>query len=107
MDTLAGSASNQKGSAMPLRHATTVDDLLSDSLVQMIMRADHVEPHQLNALLSGAAGRVDAARRERGSPRASAASENATGDRRNRLREPSARLAGRVSGGNCGSALCC
>jgi hypothetical protein len=49
---------------MSLRHSPTIDQLLGDSLVQAVMRADHVEPQALRALLADAADRV-AARLER------------------------------------------
>ena len=47
---------------MSLCHAPTLDDLLADSLIQAVMRADHVEPEALKALLNGAARRIAAGR---------------------------------------------
>ena len=46
------------------RHTPTVDELLGDSLVQAVMRADNVEPQALRTLLEVAAGRIAAARGE-------------------------------------------
>ena len=46
------------------RHTPTVDELLGDSLVQAVMRADNVEPQALRTLLEGVAGRIAAARGE-------------------------------------------
>jgi hypothetical protein len=43
---------------MSLSHAPTVDELLSDGLVQAVMRAHRVEPAELKTLLSGVAGRI-------------------------------------------------
>ena len=42
---------------MPPHPCPTVDELLGDSLIQAVMRADNVEPQALRALLVGAAGR--------------------------------------------------
>jgi len=46
-------------------HAQTIDDLLSDSLIQALMRADRVEPQSLKNLLGGVASKISAARRAR------------------------------------------
>ena len=43
---------------MSLKHGPTIDDLLTDSLVQTVMRADHVEPQALKTLLNGVASRI-------------------------------------------------
>jgi hypothetical protein len=43
---------------MSLRHSPTVDELLGDSLVQAVMRADNVEPQALRTLLTEIAARV-------------------------------------------------
>jgi hypothetical protein len=97
-----------KGSAMSLRHGPTLDDLLADSLIQTVMRADHVEPEALKALLNGAARRIAAGRASQrpnavfvpsGSDRrtASCAARSPIGVRRSR----------RVHDGDCGTALCC
>ena len=40
---------------MSLRHSPTVDDLMADSLIQAVMRADRVEPQALKSLLNSAA----------------------------------------------------
>jgi hypothetical protein len=53
---------------MSFSHAPTVDELLADGLVQAVMRADHVEPNELRALLGGVAGRI--ARRREGERKA-------------------------------------
>ena len=50
---------------MSLRHSPTIDDLMADSIIQAVMRADHVEPQALKSLLNGAALRVGAGRRRR------------------------------------------
>ncbi len=50
---------------MPHPYAQTIDELLSDSLIQAVMRADHVEPDSLKGVLVAAATRVDASRRLR------------------------------------------
>ena len=46
-------------------HAQTIDDLLSDSLIQVLMRADRVEPQTLKTMLGGVAVKVSASRRAR------------------------------------------
>ena len=43
-------------------HGPTIDELLRDSLVQAVMRADKVEPQALRLLLGNAASRVAASR---------------------------------------------
>ena len=50
---------------MSLRHSPTVDDLMADSLIQAVMRADRVEPQALKSLLNSAALRIGAGRRRR------------------------------------------
>ncbi len=40
------------------RHSPTIDELLGDSLIQAVMRADNVEPQALRSLLAGAAERI-------------------------------------------------
>ena len=42
----------------------TIDELLADSLIQAVMRADHVEPQALKSLLKRAAGRTLTERRQ-------------------------------------------
>ena len=49
---------------MSLRHIPTIDELLGDSLVQTVMRADNVEPRALRTLLADTAVRVAASRIE-------------------------------------------
>jgi hypothetical protein len=49
---------------MSLRHNPTIDELLGDSLVQAVMRADKVEPQPLRTLLADTAIRVATARIE-------------------------------------------
>ena len=48
---------------MSLSYSPTIDDLLADSLIQSVMRADHVEPQALRSLMQGVAGRVGAGSR--------------------------------------------
>jgi hypothetical protein len=42
----------------------TIDELLADSLINAIMRADHVEPDALRSLMNDASARVGARRKE-------------------------------------------
>ncbi len=51
---------------MPQRPHPTFDDLIGDSLIRAVMRADRVEPEALRTLLAGAAARLDDGRRGRG-----------------------------------------
>jgi hypothetical protein len=91
---------------MSLNQGPTIDDLLADSLIRTVMRADHVEPQALRALLGGAAGRLAARRR-----RAATVFVSSTIARRRTFLETSAPAAAgrtaRVSGEDCGSARCC
>ena len=48
-----------------MSHAHAIDDLLSDSLVQALMRADGVETDSLKAMLQGVAARITANRHAR------------------------------------------
>jgi hypothetical protein len=41
---------------------TRIDELLADSLVQAMMRADHVEPNALRSLMDSVSGRISTAR---------------------------------------------
>ena len=50
---------------MLLRDTPTIDELLADSLVRAVMRADNVEPQALRTVLTDAANRVLGARLER------------------------------------------
>jgi len=49
---------------MSLRRRTTIDELLGDSLIQAVMRADRVEPQALKTLLVSAAARLAAPSRD-------------------------------------------
>jgi hypothetical protein len=42
----------------------TIDDLLGDSLIQAVMRADRVEPRALKVMLTGVGAKVAAQRQE-------------------------------------------
>ena len=53
---------------MSLRQSETIDELLGDSLVQAVMRADNVEPQALRTLLADASFRLaDRVERDSGS----------------------------------------
>jgi len=43
---------------MSLNHGPTIHELLADSLIQTVMRADQVEPQALRVLLHVAASRI-------------------------------------------------
>ncbi len=94
---------------MSLHHGPTIDELLEDSLIQTVMRADQVEPRALRALLNGAASRIAATRQERAAGRSGVVFVKSPSERRER--EPDAPLAARraprVRGEDCRSALCC
>ncbi len=97
---------------MSLNYRPTIDELLADSSIRTVMRADHVEPHALRSLLHGVAGRIrGAAGPERASQRPAVVFVGSPNDRRTAFRggnEPSAgRLRARVGGSGCGSAVCC
>src|SRR5260370_42056322 len=47
---------------MTRRQGPTIDNLLADSLIRAVMRADHVEPEALKSLMDGAAARIAAGR---------------------------------------------
>jgi hypothetical protein len=49
---------------MSHNEASTIEDLLADSLVQTVMLADRVEPQALRMLLTGVSERIAAARRQ-------------------------------------------
>ena len=66
---------------MSLPQTQTIDDLLADTLIQAIMRADHVEPQALKSILNGVAGRIAGARRNSASQHAGAISLRSTLDR--------------------------
>jgi hypothetical protein len=82
--------------------APSIEDLLTDSLIQKVMQADRVEPQALRALMNGAAGRL--AGRRRG---ASVTVGQDLG-RRAPLREPLllARPATRMTAGARDAAIC-
>jgi hypothetical protein len=94
---------------MSLHRNSTIDELLADSLIQTVMRADQVEPQALKALLNGDASRIAATRREHAAERSGVVFVRSPSERRGR--EPDAPLAARratrVRGGDCRSALCC
>jgi hypothetical protein len=91
---------------MSLRYSPTVDDLLADSLIQAVMRADRVEPQALKSLLTSAALRIGAGRRRR----ALTVFVRSAIDRRKTPRAADAPLAAgrtaRVASEDCGSARC-
>ena len=92
---------------MSLRHSPTIDELLEDSLVLAVMRADDVEPQALRTLLAAAAVRVTAGRA--GYRPASRISAKPPIDRRGVSRGANAPTRVRPSplADPCGSALCC
>ena len=92
---------------MPLRHSPIIDELLGDSLVQAVMRADNVEPQALRTLLADTAVRVAAARVEQRS--ASGLLTKPPIDRRatSRGANAPARVRPAPLADPCGSALCC
>jgi hypothetical protein len=94
---------------MSLNHGPTIDELLADSLIQTVMRADQVEPQALKALLNGAASRIAATRRERAAERSGVVCPGSPSERRGR--EPDAPLTARwpprVRGEDCRSSVCC
>ena len=87
------------------RATTTIDDLLGDSLIQAVMRADRVDPQALRTLLAGAATRV--ARSGRRST--SALASGPPIDRRLTPRGANgpSRARPALLDDPCGSALCC
>ncbi|RBP04080.1 hypothetical protein DFR50_14152 [Roseiarcus fermentans] len=93
---------------MSQRLTPTLDELLRDSLIQAVMRADNVEPQALRTLFSETAGRI-AARREGESKAASVFFSRPPIDRRAppRLLAPPSRMRPAQAPGPCGSAICC
>ena len=93
---------------MLLRHSPTVDDLLGDSLIQAVMRADNVEPQALRTLLSDMGDRVAAARRDARSQPSVLFGKPAL-DRRpqSRLALAPPRVRPQPLAGSCGSVVCC
>jgi hypothetical protein len=93
---------------MSLSYAPTVDELLADGLIQVVMQADHVESNELRTLLNGAAGRI-ARRRESVTRPAETLLAWPSVDRRptsGRATAP-ARVRPALLADPCGSALCC
>jgi hypothetical protein len=94
---------------MSLSYSPTIDDLLADSLIRAVMRADHVEPRALKALLHGVASRIEAP--EPVSRRPAIVFVSTANDRRTPSRgggfAPTARRAVRGREAGCGSAFCC
>jgi hypothetical protein len=90
-----------------LRDNPTIDELLGDSLIQAVMRADRVEPQALRTLLAGASAVIDRRAGERKS--APAITMKAPIDRRPPLRGASGATRPRPAALDdpCGSALCC
>jgi hypothetical protein len=82
--------------------AQTIDDLLADSLIQKVMLADGVEPHDLKTMLDGTARRIADSRR------ASAVQVGQDLGRRGIFRGPLLlmRPTTRTPGGECGASLC-
>jgi hypothetical protein len=54
-----------KGNAMSLLYGSIVDELLADSLIKTVMRADQVEPQAFRALLNAPPAAMAAGRRQR------------------------------------------
>ncbi len=97
-----------KGSAMSLSYSPKIDDLLADSLIQAVMRADHVEPQDLKTLLYGVASRIGGPERALQRPAAvfvSSAKRSWTPFRSGNTASP--RRGRRVRDTSYGSALCC
>ena len=91
---------------MSLRHSPTIEELLGDSLVQAVMRADNVEPQALRTLLADTAFRLAAARVEQRS--ASGLLAKSPIDRRAASRGATAPASLRPAlASPCGSTLCC
>jgi len=93
---------------MSLGYSPRIDDLLADSLIQAMMRADHVEPQALKTLLDGVASRIGGPERALQRPAAvfiSSANNSRTPPRRG-LSAPAPRRAARVRDARCGT-FCC
>jgi hypothetical protein len=98
----------KKGSAMSLSYSPKIDDLLADSLIQAVMRADHVEPQELKTLLYGVASRIGGPELALQRPAAvfvSSAERGWTPSRSGNTASP--RRARRVRDTTYGCALCC
>jgi hypothetical protein len=96
---------------MSFSYGPTIDDLLTDSLIQMVMRADHVEPRSLKLLLHGVASQIGDASPEHVSRRPAIVFVGSPNERRSAFgggNGPSAaRRPAPVRDSGCGSALCC
>ena len=96
---------------MSLSYSPTIDDLLADSLIQSVMRADHVEPQALRSLMQGVAGRVGAGSRGATLQRPAVLLLGAPSDRRMTPRisnvPPASRRPARARDTACGSVFCC
>jgi hypothetical protein len=93
---------------MSLSYSPKIDDLLADSLIQAVMRADHVEPRELKTLLYRVAGRIGGAEHVLQRPAAvfvSSAKRSWTPCRSRNTTSP--RKARGVRDPSYGSALCC
>ncbi|MGO9423004.1 hypothetical protein [Roseiarcus sp.] len=93
---------------MSQRLSQTIDELLGDSLIQAVMRADNVEPLALRTMLADVAGRIAAPRADSESKSANVVFARPAIDRRGPSRgalQP-ARLRPPAVLGPCGSALC-
>jgi hypothetical protein len=93
---------------MSLSYSPKIDDLLADSLIQAVMRADHVEPQDLKTLLYGVASRIGGPELALQRPAAvfvSSAKRSWTPSRSGNTASP--RRARRVRDTSYGSALCC
>jgi hypothetical protein len=93
---------------MSQRLSPTLDELLGDSLIQAVMRADNVEPQALRMLLAETAGRIEA-RREGETKLASVFFSRPSIDRRATVRalSPPSRVRPAQAVGACASTLCC
>jgi hypothetical protein len=89
---------------MWLRRGPTINELLKDSLIHAVMRADNVEPQALRAVLTDAANRFAANRHEREPASASGPFVNPRIGHRPTSRGPNlqARVRPQLQAGPCG-----
>jgi len=92
---------------MSLRHSPTIDELLGDSLVQAVMRADNIEPQALRTLLTDAGFRIAARHVERRSQSGLSAKPPIDGRPASRGANAPMRVRPAPLADPCGSALCC
>ena len=94
---------------MSQRLSPALDELLGDSLIQAVMRADNVEPQALRTLLAETAGRIASGRSKRAGKTTDVLFARAPADRRAPYRgaRGSARVRPSPFADSCGSALCC